>query len=456
MPFHLLALSAVAAVAADAPDQVTNATTHSLVPVDPLATCLNGAPAWVSVGGPPSKPGGTWVLQLGPAYGGAGAPCLDRTGCQMAAKKPIAPPPLFEMLASSGPQSPNCTINPDFCTATQAQLVMCDGAMLLGMKDADLNGTKAYFRGVKVLAAAVKLLSTMGLSKASHLLLSGVDHGGTSAILNADTVAAMLPKTVSVKVLGVDALHPQFEYMWDIPPQKPNSWKSWYPTTLMYLESVAGLTVDAKHLWLNESLGGVKTPLMLVQATPGVNDLQCLLDGWGVVNGGVQCSPHKSAFRAQYTCTQYPDLCAPFVVENYTVPLQLAYKAQNTMKATPTNGAFFHSCYLGSYWGMTFSCGEAGTASCTQVPRQKDGVWNQIAIKGKTMRKAVGDWWAGKPALFYDPPWDPQGKPPVVTAVKHSSESQQHGDDWHVSAPKVPWYTSHFYSNPTCRGYPWY
>ena len=43
--------------------------------------------------------------------------------------------------------------------------------------------------GVKVLAAAVKLLLTMGLSKASQLLLSGVDHGGTSAILNADTVA---------------------------------------------------------------------------------------------------------------------------------------------------------------------------------------------------------------------------------------------------------------------------
>ena len=136
------------AASSSALDQATNATTHSLVSVDPLATCINGAPAWVSVGGPAPKQGATWVLQLGPAYGGAGAPCLDRLGCQMAAKKPIAPPPPFELLATSGPQSPNCTINPDFCTATQAQLVMCDGAMLLGAKDADLNGTKAHFRGV--------------------------------------------------------------------------------------------------------------------------------------------------------------------------------------------------------------------------------------------------------------------------------------------------------------------
>jgi hypothetical protein len=63
-------------------------------------------------------------------------------------------------------------------------------------------------------------------------------------------------------------------------------------------------------------------------------DLQCLLDGWGVINGGVQCSPHKSAFRAQYTCTQYPDLCAPFVVENYTVPLQIAYVTGHRSHAT--------------------------------------------------------------------------------------------------------------------------
>lgn len=135
---------------------------------------------------------------------------------------------------------------------------------------------------------------------------------------------------------------------------------------------MAGLRVDATHLWLNASLGAVKTPLMLVQATPGVNDLQvrwafepfndnlqvdfntlwdrcqCLLDGWGVVNGGVQCSPHKSAFQAQYTCTQYPDLCSPTVVQEYLVPLQKAYKEQNTMKTSPGNGAFFHSCYLGS------------------------------------------------------------------------------------------------------------
>ena len=157
----LTAAATATAAAADvvppaAVDQATNATTHALTVVDPLATCINGAPAYVSIGGPAPKPGGTWVFQLGPAFGGAGAPCFDQLGCQMAAKKPVVPPPAFELLATSGPQSPNCTINPDFCTATQAQLVMCDGAMLLGTKDAvDLNGTKAYFRGARVLAAAV-------------------------------------------------------------------------------------------------------------------------------------------------------------------------------------------------------------------------------------------------------------------------------------------------------------
>ena len=98
---------------------------------------------------------------------------------------------------------------------------------------------------------------------------------------------------------------------------------------------------------------------------------------------------------------------------------------------------------------MTFSCGEAGTASCAQVPRQKDGVWNQLSINGKTMRQAVGDWWQGKPAVYYDTEWDPQGKPPVGAAPAVGAGGE-------VQAPKVPWYTSHFYTNPSCRGYPWY
>eukprot|EP00658_Telonema_sp_P-2_P034896 TRINITY_DN25446_c0_g1_i2.p1 TRINITY_DN25446_c0_g1~~TRINITY_DN25446_c0_g1_i2.p1 ORF type:complete len:318 (+),score=40.75 TRINITY_DN25446_c0_g1_i2:355-1308(+) len=317
--------------------------------------------------------------------------------------------------------------------------------MLLGTKDADLNGTKALFRGARVLSAAVKLLLQMGLSTASKLLLTGVDHGGTAAILNADVVARMLPSTVILKVLGVDALHPQFEFMWGIPP--PHTWANggWYGPAVEYLASVAGLVVDAKHVWLNESLADIKTPLMLVQATPGVNDLQCVLDGWGVLapNGGVQCSPHKDFIRQEYTCTQYPDLCAPEIVQNYTVPLQLAYKQQNTMSPSAQNGAFFHGCYLGSYWGMTFSCDLGGPGSCDHVPRLQDGVWNQISVAGKKMREAVGDWWAGRPAVYYDPPWNPAGAPPTPVGLR-------------VGAPIVPWYTSRFYTNPTCRGYPWY
>lgn len=133
-------------------------------------------------------------------------------------------------------------------------------------------------------------------------------------------------------------------------------------------------------------------------------------------------------------------------------------QAQNTMTSGPLNGAFFHSCYLGSYWGMTFACGEAGTASCAQVPRQKDGVWNQISIKGKTMRQAVGEWWGGKPAVYYDPPWNPQGKPPAAAAVEgaevSSSTAESGGRPVGDEAPKVPWFTSHFYTNPSCRGYP--
>eukprot|EP00658_Telonema_sp_P-2_P013840 TRINITY_DN15248_c0_g1_i11.p2 TRINITY_DN15248_c0_g1~~TRINITY_DN15248_c0_g1_i11.p2 ORF type:complete len:184 (+),score=41.20 TRINITY_DN15248_c0_g1_i11:151-702(+) len=178
-----------------------------------------------------------------------------------------------------------------------------------------------------------------------------------------------------------------------------------------------------------------------------VGSEMCIRDRYGALPFMIDCDDHHEYEYDQYICTQYPDLCRPDLVKNYTIPLQLAYKQQNTMATGSNNGAFFFQCYLGAYWGMTFECGEGehpAPDNCARVPRQHDGVWNQISVAGTTMRQAVSDWWDGKQAVYYDDTWDASATPPTTD------------DGPIVGAPIVPWYTSHYFTNPTCRGYPWY
>lgn len=115
------------------------------------------------------------------------------------------------------------------------------------------------------------------------------------------------------------------------------------------------------------------------------------------------------------------------------------------------------------------------------VPRKMDGIWNQIEVAGKTMRQSISDWWAAPntaPAAFmHDYGWNATGAPPPAgwppkPTLGHppaelakgeefpgfswsSSKSVENYDD-KIGAPKVPWYTSHFFTNRYCVGYPWY
>ena len=86
---------------------------------------------------------------------------------------------------------------------------------------------------------------------------------------------------------------------------------------------------------------------------PGVWDYQCMYDGR--LRPYLECSSHSTYFREQYMCVQYPDLCNPNLVAEFSVPLQKAYLSDfATTRTRPGNGGFFFSCYLGSYWEMLF------------------------------------------------------------------------------------------------------
>ena len=77
----------------------------------------------------------------------------------------------------------------------------------------------------------------------------------------------------------------------------------------------------------------------------GAQDYQCNFDGR--LRPYLECSCHSTYDEPQYVCVQYPDLCNPGIVRNYTVPLQRAYLQEYTAGGAHQrkgNGGFFFSC----------------------------------------------------------------------------------------------------------------
>jgi hypothetical protein len=272
------------------------------------------------------------------------------------------------------------------------------------------------------------------------------------------------------KALPVDAIHPRFgTLMQFLLPKEPELKESnWLLPVYATLGNLSGAlpalsseckAANAKNPYLcldvNESLPFVKTPTFLVQQTPSVWDFQCLFGGW--YNPGfilqVDCSYEWPSRRVHgykniHKCTQYDDLCTLEYVADFVVPLQKTYLQQVEPTATKAgNGGFVHSCYLGSYFNENF-----GTTSPKELPRAVDGVWNQIAIGGVTMQQAIATWWAlgdsaSEAVWSHDDGWNATNvapkQPPVAAAVG-------------APTPVVPWYSNHYMTNPSCRGYPWY
>jgi hypothetical protein len=198
------------------------------------------------------------------------------------------------------------------------------------------------------------------------------------------------------------------------------------------------------------------------------------------------------------TVVQYPDCAGPNYIENFTIPLQQKQLADITRVSTTTkqHGGFYFSCYLGSYFNENYA-----TTYPLTVPHlaQEDGVWKQIEVGGVSMHDAIAGWWNDTSAAeqlrpeqkhwYMDTVWnatqqiiqpvyahsncDPGAKgtcepgelcigAPVKTVCPKSGicPSNAHQPSGKPTGghhtPMVPWWTNRMFTNPTCRGYPWY
>ena len=501
---------------------------HSLNTTDPTAICLDGKSpdvfAYVS-----PKPSKQWVILLGTTSVGFDI-CISEEACALYGKQPLPPhagppgppppppPPPSPVPLAQGPQSRDCTVNPDWCTANHASIPLCD--FTLGLSDMEeivsasgcpIAGTccakpTMAFRGRRILAAAIKRLAALGMSGAEEVLLTGVGFGGTSAILNADFFAEQLKlvaKGLKVfKVLPVDAIHPKD------PPTFAGGPLPWLGPALRNLDSLANLTATSSHpacvannsadpsvcLYPAVALSYVKTPIFVVQEFPSVWDTQCLFDGSPTTSIlQLECSSRN----AMYNCAQYSDLCPKDLIQNFFLPVQKDYVEQTNASGLPTrpgSGGFFHTCYLGAYFfgSMAKNYTECYPPPCSgkRVTTPEMGIWSLISVGGKTMQAAISEWWKGAenaaPVFVLDELWDPDGTPPpnqnassstfaaaVSAPVENRRRMLADADADYADAdyadhrsrvgakrrrgpPPVPWYVSRYMQNPSCRGFPWY
>ena len=146
------------------------------------------------------------------------------------------------------------------------------------------------------------------------------------------------------------------------------------------------------------------------------------------------------------------------------MPVQHLYVAQvnaSGIAVRPGSGAVFHSCYLGAWFFTTYQknytrpCFPKPCNGTTRVTSPKNAIWNQIQVGGASIQQSISKWWRGSkdapPIWLVDSYWNATGVAPTTT-----TPSQVQGGATDSRAPIVPWYDSHFFTNPTCRGYPWY
>jgi hypothetical protein len=183
------------------------------------AKCLNGQP-------PPyelqlNESSTKWVLFLeggGWCYGldanSTMSSCAGRAGGVWPPKAPArgwgeaaAPTSLGSGAGADigGVMSQDCSLNPDFCTWNKLFMHYCDGASFGGGRTEPIAisthaGAPAqmWMRGRNNFNAIISYFltnSSLGMAKATDVILSGGSAGGLAVFYNLDHLATLLPKT---------------------------------------------------------------------------------------------------------------------------------------------------------------------------------------------------------------------------------------------------------------------
>ncbi|CAO1942593.1 unnamed protein product [Urochloa humidicola] len=161
------------------------------------AVCLDGSPPAYHFQRGSGSGSQSWIVFLQ-----GGAWCSTTETCSIRKMTEYGSSKLMEPIAFDGIFNDQQPQNPDFYNWNKVFVRYCDGASFSGNAEGEAeNGTKLYFRGLRIWEAVVSELMGKGMDTAKKALLTGCSAGGLATLLHCDNFRAKFPQEVSVKCL---------------------------------------------------------------------------------------------------------------------------------------------------------------------------------------------------------------------------------------------------------------
>jgi len=320
----------------------------------------------------------------------------------------------YQQSILGGPQAQVCAFNPALCEANFVYLVYCDGNSFAGGRADPLaiNGSLVYFRGKRILDAALSALGAFGLDHATEVLVTGDSAGGLATILHADAVAAAVAAQSSslrkAKALPLSGFFPLLDTVQGLPVFAGQMQQAFatHNASAGVPQACVAAVADPSYVWTcNTSpgaLASVATPIFILNSAYDAWATSCIftLDAdeaaCGAAPGwGLPCVGDSSPLGTVAAIFGPADLCDEAQVSALNDQWRPGFLA--SLEATGVlgrngSGAFVHTCH---------------THTAENLP-----LWSTIASDGgEAMVNAVANWWAedepaaAKPTYFAPCTW---------------------------------------------------
>ncbi|KAK3166203.1 hypothetical protein QOZ80_1AG0042730 [Eleusine coracana subsp. coracana] len=162
------------------------------------AVCLDGSPPGYHLQRGFGSGAHNWLVYLQ-----GGGWCNTTESCSKRKMTELGSSKYMEAVNFTGILSNRHHENPDFYDWNIVVMRYCDGASFAGDAEGqDMDGTKLFFRGLRIWEAVIDELMGKGLATAKKALLTGCSAGGQSALMHCDNFRARFPQEVSVKCLS--------------------------------------------------------------------------------------------------------------------------------------------------------------------------------------------------------------------------------------------------------------
>lgn len=162
------------------------------------AVCLDGSPPGYHLQRGFASGSHSWLIHL---QGGAWCNTVD--SCSKRKMGELGSSNFMKAVQFTGMLSNDQLQNPDFYNWNKVVVRYCDGASFSGDAEGeDQDGTKLFFRGLRIWGAVIDELMEKGLVDAKQAFLMGCSAGGLATLLHCNDFRARFPQEVSVKCLS--------------------------------------------------------------------------------------------------------------------------------------------------------------------------------------------------------------------------------------------------------------